>query len=371
MPYLGLYLKSLGYVAAQVGLVFAVIQGTKIVAPNIWAWVADTYHYRMRLVQVAALLSAVTFSFMLLDNSLWIILLICFVFSFFWNAMLPQFEAVTLTLLGPDTNSYSNIRLWGSVGFIVAVAGGGVLLEQLGVWSWPIVTLATLGLVLVASLFVSSQASTVKHQEQRPLGSLLKEKKVIAFFVMLFLVQASHGPYYSFFSILLKEQGYSETVIGQFWSLGVVAEILLFLIMRRVFKYISLRQVLLISIVLTIFRWLLIAWYSDSLVSLLFAQVLHAASFGAFHVACIQFVHTCFQGSHQVRGQALYSSVGFGAGGMLGSLMAGYMWDSLGFSWAFSSAAFLSACALFVAWKWLHVSDPDNDSVTESGIFQS
>ncbi|PHS72575.1 MAG: MFS transporter [Cycloclasticus sp.] len=371
MPYLGLYLKSLGFVAAQVGLVFAVIQGTKIVAPNIWAWIADTYQYRMRLVQVAALLSAVTFSFISFDNTLWTILIVCCVFSFFWNAMLPQFEAVTLTLLADNTNRYSKIRLWGSVGFIVAVAGGGALLERLGVASWPMVTLVTLGFVFAASLFVRNSSRSVKHKEQRPLGAMLKEKKVLAFFAMLFLIQASHGPYYSFFSILLKEQGYSETAIGQFWSLGVVAEILLFLIMQRVFRYVSLRKILLISIVLTIVRWLLIAWFSDNLGSLLVAQILHAASFGAFHVACIQLIHTYFKGVHQVRGQALYSSVGFGAGGMFGSLMAGYMWDSLGPTWAFSSAAFLSACALFVAYKWLDIYQPDNKSVSETGLFQS
>jgi PPP family 3-phenylpropionic acid transporter len=82
MPYLGLYLQSLGYVAAQIGLVFATIQGTKIIAPNIWAWFSGSRQESIKMVRLAALLSAVFFSFMLMNNTLIIIIVISFLFSF-------------------------------------------------------------------------------------------------------------------------------------------------------------------------------------------------------------------------------------------------------------------------------------------------
>ena len=113
MPYLGLYLQSLGYVAAQIGLVFASIQGTKIIAPNIWAWISGGRQEIIKMVRLAALLSVVFFSFMLMNNTLMTIIIISFLFSFFWNALLSQFEVVTLNLLGDETESYGKIRLWG------------------------------------------------------------------------------------------------------------------------------------------------------------------------------------------------------------------------------------------------------------------
>jgi PPP family 3-phenylpropionic acid transporter len=371
MPYLGLYLQSLGFVAAQVGLVFAVIQGTKIVAPNIWAWVADVSQQRVRMVQVAAFIAVVVFSLFLYKDSFFHIIVISFVFSFFWNAMLPQFEAVTLTLLGRDVNRYSRIRLWGSVGFIVAVVGAGILLDSIGLQYWPTVVILFLALVFVSSLLVTESSPINKSINQETFISKLKNRKIIAFFVVVFLIQASHGPYYSFFSILLNAEGYSETQIGQFWSLGVVAEILLFFVMYKVFKRFSLRQILLFSITLTVVRWLLIAWFANSLTLILISQLLHAASFGAFHVVCIQLVHQYFIGAYQARGQALYSSIGFGAGGMCGSLMAGYLWESLGSQWVFSLAAALSVGALLVTWVWLIENDSTDMHVSEQGLFNT
>lgn len=369
MPYLSLYLKSMGYEAAQVGLVFAVLQGTKIIAPNVWAWVADVYQHRMRMVQIGALLSTLIFSAMLFDSNFLGILLISFVFSFFWNAMLPQFEAVTMTLLGHDTKGYSRVRLWGSVGFVLAVAMGGWLLDYAGLLNWPVLTLGCLALIFIASLFVREPTVQSHEVRQHSLSNILRNKQVLAFFAVIFLIQASHGPYYSFFSILLSEHGYSESEIGQLWSLGVVAEVALFFVMHHLFKFVSLRVILLISIVLTIVRWMIIAWFSDSLPALLVAQLFHAASFGAFHVVCIQLVHVYFKGAYQVRGQALYSSIGFGAGGMFGSLMAGFLWDDLGFSWVFSGAALLSATALWVAWRWLITDNQNGSDVSEEGLF--
>lgn len=370
MPYLGLYLQSLGYVAAQVGLVFATIQGTKIIAPNIWAWLSKAWHERMAMVRLAALLSVVSFSFLLMNNTLLTIIVISFWFSFFWNALLPQFEVVTLNLLGRESANYGRVRLWGSVGFIIAVAGGGWALDVIGLKYWPVITLIILGLVLVASLFVSGTEQLGAKKIQVPMVSLLKDKQIIAFFIILFLIQASHGPYYSFFSISLHEQGYSETEVGQFWSLGVIAEIVLFMLMHHVLKYVSLRHVLLISILLTVVRWLSMAWFLDNMVLLIMAQVLHAVSFGAFHLVCIQLVHRHFQGENQVKGQALYSSVGFGAGGMGGSLFAGYFWEEIGHEWVFTMAAVLSVLALFVAWKWVHFGYSSNKTIVDTGRFQ-
>lgn len=370
LPYLGLYLQSLGYVAAQVGLVFAVIQGTKIIAPNIWAWLSNVQHGGMSMVRLAALLSCMAFSLMLLSNSLMTIIIISFLFSFFWNALLPQFEVVTLNLLGDATASYGRIRLWGSVGFIVAVTGGGWLLETVGLEYWPHITLLILGLVLSACFFVKSAERTTLSTSSTSMKSVLMDKQIIAFFTVLFLLQASHGPYYSFFSIVLNEQGYTESQVGQFWSLGVIAEIVLFLIMHHVLKQVSLRGALLISILLTMTRWLLMAWFVDSLPVLIIAQVLHAISFGAFHLICIQLVHQHFRGEHQIKGQALYSSIGFGAGGMCGSLLAGYFWEAIGQEWVFTIAAGISVVAYFVALKWIHPDEYPKKRLVEMGRFQ-
>jgi PPP family 3-phenylpropionic acid transporter len=285
----------------------------------------------------------------------------------FCLALLSQFEVVTLNLLGNETDGYGKVRLWGSIGFILAVVGGGWVLDSIGLKHWPVITLVILSLVVLTSLFVRCEQQNNLPRAEGSMFSLLKNKQIIAFFIILFLIQASHGPYYSFFSISLHEMGFTETGVGLLWSLGVIAEIVLFMLMQRILKFVSLRNVLLISILLTTVRWLIMAWFLDNMAMLIIAQILHAVSFGAFHLVGIQFIHKHFTGVNQTKGQALYSSVGFGVGGMCGSLIAGYFWELIGHEWVFTIAAGLSVLALYVAWQWVHFHNFTNKIIIEVG----
>lgn len=132
----------------------------------------------------------------------------------------------------------------------------------------------------------------------------------------------------------------------------------LFIVMHRLLERFGARRVLVASLVLAALRWLLIGFLADSLFMLLIAQLLHAATFGTFHAAGIHLVHHYFRGRHQGRGQALYSSVSFGAGGAAGSLAAGYAWDGLGPPLTFAVAGALALAGALVAWRWI---DRDHD----------
>jgi len=137
------------------------------------------------------------------------------------------------------------------------------------------------------------------------------------------------------------------------WSLGAGAEIIVFIFMRQLLKFVSLRRILLVSCLLSILRWLMIAWYADDMWMLLGAQVLHAATFGTAHVAAIHLVQNYFGRHHQGKGQALYSSFSFGLGGMLGGLYSGYAWDIYNGQWVYSFAAILSTLAYIIAVIWV------------------
>jgi len=84
----------------------------------------------------------------------------------------------------------------------------------------------------------------------------------------------------------------------------------------------------------------------------LIAQSLHAATFGSFHAAAMHLTHQYFVGRHQGRGQALYSSLSFGAGGAVGSLLSGFLWSDPGPAVTYSVAAGFSLLAFAVYWRW-------------------
>jgi len=348
VPYWGLYLKSLGLDVTAIGQLIAILLATKIVAPNVWGWIADRTGHRMAIVRMASLLATVTFAGVFLGNSFWWLAIVMTAFSFFWNAALPQFEATTMNHLGDDTHRYSGIRLWGSVGFIISVALLGPLLDSRGVALLPVIVAALFALIWLSSMAVPETAAGHLPLDQEPLARVLRRPLVISLLAVCFLVQASHGPYYAFYTLYLEAADYSAAFIGQLWALGVLAEIGVFLCMPLLLPRFGARRLLLVAVSLTMVRWLLIAGYVEQPVVLVFAQTLHAASFGLYHAVAIYMIHVLFTGAHQGRGQALYSSLSFGAGGATGSLASGYLWTGIGPQAMYLMAAAISLLAIVV-----------------------
>ncbi len=353
VPYWGLYLKSLGFDAAAIGELMAVIMATKVVAPNVWAWIADHRGHRMAIVRLASLLAAVAFAGVFLGHGFWWLAVVMAVFSFFWNAALPQFEVTTLTHLGEMSHRYTSIRIWGSIGFIVAVAALGPYLDAHGAGMLPPVLLVLMAGIWIMSLLVPERAVGHRLIGHEPLSRVLRRPEVLALLAGCFLAQMSHGPYYAFFSIYLEGHGHSRSVIGQLWALGVIAEVVLYLFMHRLLPRFGLRHLFLFSLGLTTLRWILIALFPQELSLLVMAQVLHMVSFGMYHAVAIQLFHRYFVGRNQGRGQALYSSLSFGAGGAVGSLLSGYLWDTAGAQVVYLGAAIASATAFGIVWRWL------------------
>ncbi len=345
-PFWGLYLHSLQFNAFQIGVLMSLLQVMRIFAPNVWGHIADRTGKRVAIVQLAAVVSLVAFIGVFWARSFWPLFLVMSLISFFWSASLPLVEATTLSHLGERTERYGRVRLWGSVGFIVVVVGLGMAIDQASVALVPWVVLGLLvGLVLTAR--VIPEAEIARHDHAHiPLREVLRRPQVLALLGAALLMAAAHGPYYTFFTIHLVESGYSKTLAGWLWALGVVCEIGIFLIMPRVFARVAPETVLLATLAIAAVRFLLIGWQAHSMPLLLGAQLLHAFTFGAYHASALALVHRHFTGRNQARGQALYNSIAFGVGGTIGSLYAGAAWDGLGAAWTFTLA---SACAVFAA----------------------
>jgi PPP family 3-phenylpropionic acid transporter len=351
-PYWGLYLKSLGFDAVDIGTLMAIPMATKIIAPNIWGWLGDHYGHRMRIVRIASFASMMIFTMIFVVNGFWMMASAMILFSFFWNAALPQFEVITLAYLGEKVRQYSRVRVWGSIGFIIAVILLGILIDKIGITVVPISIFLVYLAIWLSSLMVPETKVNEESDGDNSFLQKLKQPAIIVFLLAAMLMQFSHGAYYAFYSIYMESYGYSKTLIGQFWALGVLAEVLVFIYMHHMLQKIGAGMVIVISLFLASLRWLMIGWFPESLMILLIAQVLHAASFGTFHAAAIHMVHRAFKGRHQGRGQAIYASVSFGIGGSIGSLVAGNLWEKVGPQWTFTLSAAVAGIAAIIAFKW-------------------
>ena len=346
-PYFALYLQSLRFSAADIAVLMSMMQVMRIVAPGLWGWLADRLGARMPIVRLAAVCSLVGFGGLFLSEQFATVLLAMAVMGFFWSATLPLVETVTFAHLGARAGRYGQIRLWGSVGFIAVVLGLGYLLDHL-----PERTVLWASVLILAGILVCAWCvddAVVQHHpaDGEGLWSVLKQRPVRNLLAACFLMAAAHGPLYVFYSIYLVDAGYGKATVGWMWTLGVVAEIGVFLLMPRLLRGLGERRILLFALACAVLRFAMIGWGVGSTAVLAMAQVFHGITFGAFHAAAIAAVNHWFPGRLQSRGQALYGSVSFGAGGMAGGLGAGLIWQSAGPAWTFTLA---SAAALLGGW---------------------
>lgn len=350
LPYWGLYLESAGFSSYQIGVLMAVLAGTKVVAPNIWGWIADHTGKTNSIIRIASFSAAIAFVGVLLDTGYAWLIAVTLAFSFFWNAALPQFEVLTLNFLEDDPHRYSRVRIWGSIGFVVAVMTIGVVLDYREITVLPWIITILFFAIWMSSLSVPDHPSTKATIESSSILPIVFKPEVLSFLVVVCLVQAAHGPYYVFYSIYLQNHGYSGYETGLLWSFGVLAEVVLFFFMHRILKVFSLKHILMFSVAMGSLRWMLLGCCVDNPALLVFAQLLHAATFGSTHVAAIHFVHRYFCGASKGRGQALYSSMSFGLGGMIGSYTSGELWGRYSAESVYYSSAFLCFCAFLIAW---------------------
>ena len=354
-PYFTLYLQSLRMSAADIALLMSQMQLMRLLAPAFWGWLADRRGRRVGIIRGSALCACVGFTgFFLTDNFIQLFIPMTLM-AFFWSAALPLVESLTFAHLADESHRYSRIRVWGSVGFIVAVLLGGALLDYLPIGNVPAMIFAVLiGILITAFRLpegrrVAAMASAAAPTAQPlvTLLSVLRERQVWMLLLACFLMSSAHGVYYVFYSIHLDDLGYSKGMIGLLWSLGVLVEIGLFMVMAPLMQRYSLRALLLTTYAVAVVRFLMIGWGAESLILLLIAQTMHGLTFGVHHAAAIAAVNEWFPSHIHARGQALYSSLSFGGGGLFGGIISGLVWDPLGAGWAFTLGAVFALAGWF------------------------
>jgi len=353
-PFFALYLTSVGMSAVEIGMLMALPQLTRILAPHLWGWLADRSGRRIHVVRASGVAGTLVFLGAFAGESFALLCTVLFAMTFFWSAALPLVEATTLSHLGDETAQYGRIRVWGSVGFIAAVVAVGYLLDATS----PRAVLWVIAGLMAGMLLLSwrlDEAPVAPHPgDDRPVWHIVRRPEVIAVVAASALMAAAHGPYYTFYTIHLVDFGYSKSAAGWLWALGVICEVGIFIWMSRLYRAFTLRQILIASTLLAALRFVVIGWGAQSVVLLLAAQTLHAASFGSFHAAAIGVVHKLFRGRHQARGQAIYGSLAYGFGGTIGGLASGYAWGGLGAGLTFTLAAACALLAAAVLWRGLH-----------------
>ncbi len=354
-PYASLYFAERGLSAAQIGVLMSLLQVMRIFGPNLWGWVADRSGQRVAVLRATSVAASLAFCGMFYGQLFMHFFAVMVLVNLFTSAQGPISEALMLSAMRGDLTHYGRLRLWGSVGFIVSVMCAGQLLDWYGIDLMPWIALGLLVMVAGVALRMREEPVQSHAQDTPSVRQLLRKREVLAFFASTFLMVAAHASLYVYYSLYLAEIGYSKTVIGLMWSLGVIAEIVFFYYQAPLFRRFGVKNLMLMSLLTGVVRFLMIGGGAQSLLVLLVAQVLHAATFGVHHSASVATLQRWFSGPLQARGQALFISISYGLGGSLGGLLLSACWDTFGARLVYLIAACLAmagAGAAMLSYRW-------------------
>jgi len=361
-PYLSVFLDSKGFTSLELGEIFAILTATKIIAPSLWAILADKTGQQLLIIRLGAMLALMSFALLFWLDNYWAISLCLAFFSLFWTAILPQLEVLTLNSVRRSSKIYARVRLWGSLGFIVLAVLAGQVMEfyhQIDITSatnssftnaFILMGCVALFFLLLSTLSLKPrQVINTTMTKALSIKDKLLEQRFMIFFISGILLQISFGPFYGFFALFLRDLEYPGFAVGLFISLGVLAEIVVFIFASRFFKHLSLKTILIFSFAVTAIRWFLVAMFAEYAWVLALTQLIHAASFALFHSASMIFISNHFSPCQQSRGQAIYLGGVYGVGGAIGAYLAGVLWlGGIGATTAFLTASVAALLATFL-----------------------
>jgi PPP family 3-phenylpropionic acid transporter len=346
-PYVGRWVDALGHGGFVVGGMLGLWYASRIIGPPVWAALTSRSAVPGQWFVAGSALTLLTFSAFLFTQSAWALLTVMAVFGFFYNAVMPQFEAMTLTALGPRANLYGRLRVWGSIGFLIVAGTYGALMDEVGAQYFAWITLP---------LFVMMLVSAWPHRHDKPpehiatvqdAGHLWKRPGVRRFLLVALLMQIGFGPFYVFYTLHLQAAGHSGAVIGMLWAVGVLIEIAMFWQAPRLIARFGAGPLLMACLAVTVLRWTVTALFAHSLSIMLLAQTTHALSFAIFHACCMRLMTDYFPGKRAAAGQSLLYGFSSGVGGVLGAGMAALAWESAGGG---TLAFLLGAAVTALAW---------------------
>jgi PPP family 3-phenylpropionic acid transporter len=352
-PYFAPYLETRGLAAWQISVIMSLWYATRVLAPSLWGSATARSARPIRWLRGGALATLASFALFLLPFDFAALLAVMIVFASAYNAIMPQFEALTLARLGTRRSLYGRIRVWGSVGFVCANLGFGALLQALG-YHWLVATLLPVFALLLATTWINGDAPALADATdvggfRQSVLPKLRDRPLKLFLLTALAMQLSHGAFYVFLSLHLDRNGYSAQQIGALWAVGVVAEIGMFLVIPRVMRVASPRTIMAICFGVGIVRWTVTAMLPQSALAITLAQLGHAFTFAAFHSASIQAISHYFPGRSGVHGQGLLYGFSSGLGGVLGALLAGALWEFGGGQASFMGSALVSVVGLLLA----------------------
>ena len=312
-------LVSLGYSAQDIGIVFSATPLIRFILPMFFIKGIKINSKIFNIALIALLIGAISFYFFIYN--FYLLLFSDIMLGIGLSIVIPYIETLSLTNIGKE--HYGRVRLFGSLGFVlVALLLVRILVDEKMVLNF-LISLAFITVVVSYFLVMLFDKEDNKREEKISIeSSPFRDYK---FWLGLTLMQVSFGSFYNFFTIYETAHKISMQITIYLWSFGVLAEIVMLYFQGELLKK-NLLVLLQITLFITAFRWVLVFLFPENIPILYFSQSLHAFSFALFHSAAISYLYELY--TNKQLAQQFFLGFTYGLGGLIGSLLSGFIYEN-------------------------------------------
>lgn len=354
LPFLPAYLRSLGLSSSEIGIALALSPGIAAIAPGFWSRLSDSLGRPDRILAALATGSALAFSLLFFTSTFAGVVAALGLYACFATSVTPLVDALTLDFVAREGRSFARLRMFGSLGFVAS----SVLFGLYGA-ARPR-SLLWVALSLMVAYGAWTFALPRGHRTERPrsearsnafgLRALLVRGDLRLFLSATALHWIACAPWHGSLALHVADLGLAPSVVGLSAGLGVTAEIVMLFVHPRLFASVPPARLLWWALAASVLRWAGMAFTSDP-AAIVGLSALHGMTFGAFYVAAVAHMASLVPQEYRASGQALFASVTFGLGGLVGYSGAGFAYAWMGGNALFGVAAGLEALAAALAWR--------------------
>jgi oligosaccharide:H+ symporter len=291
---------------------------------------ADKFGYK-KTILFAALFSSVSYLGYLYDGGFIWLIIVTVIMSVFYNTIQPVLDSLALQLSATNPEfSYGTLRIAGAAGWAVTGIITGQVIDNINITMIFIISAISMFLVFVFALFLQedeADETTVELSSFVNIRTVVQNPALIFLLICVFLVSTGATTIWNFYSLYMKENGASASLVGYGLSFQGLCELPLFYFSARIILRLGLKTTLVITVIATALRMLLYSVIKNP-VAAIPVEVLHGISWSLFWVVCVEYVNKLVNEKWLATGQSLLYAAYFGAGAIAGNYWTGYLYDS-------------------------------------------
>ncbi|CAH0347149.1 MULTISPECIES: MFS transporter [unclassified Bacillus (in: firmicutes)] len=329
-PLLSVYLSEVeklnGY---QIGTIMSVGPVIMIVFQPLWGMFCDWTGKPTKILSITTLLAGVFALGYLFFDQYYLILGVAVLFGIFQSAMIPVSDSISLQYTSKVKANYGNIRLFGSLGFGIAVFIMGRLSEtDLGPTVIFYATFIALTIGSLLALRLPKENESAKLKITHGIKELFRIKRFLIFLAVTFLIFGPNLANNVYYGLFVEARGGTYTGIGIAFLLAVLSEIPFMRIAGSWIRKLGLLPIALIAGIASLVRW--IFYVTQPGLEIIYAtSIIQGFSLGLFIPAGLQYIRRITPQHITVTAVTVYSAIGNGLGNWFSTFTGGIILEKM------------------------------------------